>query len=109
MKQTNALSGAERHRLNMFIEGNREIATKHTDSAIADIATESLGFKVSSGNVAGSRKAVGLAKNRPKGALKNNAVNFVAKELLQLLLELGKEPSQILRQIAERRRMEVTE
>jgi len=109
MKQNNALSGAQRHRLNMYIESNREIAAKHTDSAIADMATESLGFKVSSGNIAGSRKAVGVPKNRQSGSHKNNAVNYVAKELVQLLRELGKQPSEVLQQIAERRRMEAAE
>jgi hypothetical protein len=109
MKQINTLSLIERHKLNMYIESNRDMAEKHTNVTVAYMASQALAFKISPANIIGALKAVGISKRPRAVTLKFGAVSYVAKELSKLLIELGKEPSEILKQIAERKRMEVTE
>lgn len=113
-KKVNALNSQEKYKLNVFVEKNKETIIGLTDDAAAKLASQELGFKVSVGNLTGARKAVGIPKRglhcNSRGKKKNkSAVNYVARALLDLYVELGKEPTEILRQIAERRRMEVSE
>jgi hypothetical protein len=101
MKQKyNHLGGAQQHKLNMYIEKNRELATEASDYAVAIKASQELGYPVTENNIRGAREAVGIKKRLS---------SYIAKELVQLLIELGKQPSEILQQIADRRRMEETE
>jgi hypothetical protein len=109
MKQKyNHLGGAQQHKLNMYIEKNRELATEASDYSVAVKASQELGYPVTENNIRGAREAVGIKKRLTK-VFKSNASSYIAKELVQLLIELGKQPSEILQQIADRRRMEVTE
>jgi hypothetical protein len=108
MKEINTLSLIERHKLNMYIEKHRELATEASDYAVAVKATQELGYPVTENNIRGAREAVGIKKRLVK-VFKSNAASYIAKELVQLLIELGKQPSETLQQIADRRRMEVTE
>ena len=96
----------------MFIENNRNIAETYPDRLVALQATEKLGFVVSSGNVAGARRAVGVTKvfgyaHEITGKkISKNAVNYVAGAVLELYKHLGKEAPEIIARIAARQKLE---
>lgn len=111
MKNCNGLSGSQRHQLNMFIENNRELAATESDSRCAEKASELLGFRITSSNVSGARRAVGIEKKRilSSAGSKNGAASYVALAVVNLYRELNMEIPPIILKIARRQRMEVEE
>ncbi len=108
MKQkSNHLGGANQHKLNMYIENNREYAAEVSDYAVAVKASQALGFEVTENNVRGAREFVGLKKrNSPaSGSIKPRYHSELAKAIIELYEDLGKAPPCILHDIAANKKM----
>jgi hypothetical protein len=108
MKQKyNHLGGAQQHKLNMYIEKNRELAIEASDYSIAVKASQELGYPVTESNIRGAREAVGVKKRfaREDSAIKPRYHSELAKALIELYEDLGKEPPCIIRDIAANKKM----
>ena len=108
MKQKyNHLGAAKQHKLNMYIENNRELATIASDYSVAVKASQELGFPVTEHNIRGAREAVGISKGfaREGSSAKPRYHSELAKALIELYEDLGKEPPCIIRDIAANKKM----
>ena len=92
----------DKHRLNVYVEENKQLAETILDADFAVRAQKDLGFSITAGNVKGARDVFGIKKafvNQYPSSTPNGCIT-IARELIELMISLGQVPSEQLKQIA---------
>ena len=90
----NGLSSAQKYLLTKWIDDNKGLVSSLTDSDTALKATDTLKFNVSSGNVSGARRSLGMKRKnasvkRAKASSPSDAIVDLALAIYQLYIKLG--------------------
>lgn len=95
-------SHAEFYKLCVWVK-TADFAGVHTMTAAADVAAKAVGFPVPISAIQRAMQATGAQLPTPSRKEQRDRVHVLATELVNLMRELGKEPSAALQSIVNRK------
>jgi len=98
----NTLDGKQMYALCVYVSNQWLLFETLSNTAISQMASEYLGYKVTSSNIEHAISSVGLEKTKQPSSHKDR-VQVVARELVVLLKHLGVDPAKDLIDVSQRK------